>query len=180
MKRRSGFGWLEGIIGALLIALGVCTCIQPQLVLTGMAALYGVAAIIMGVADILLYIRAERFTGFGPILSLASGILSVMAGIMLLAYPAAGVLVLSVLFPIWFIAHCIARLCHLPSIRLIGGEGIYFFVLVLNIIGLLLGFLMLLRPGLALSTLGYLAGIYLILLGVDSLVLAFSNMGRRR
>ena len=60
-------------------------------------------AVIMGIGDILLYIRMERFIGFGPVISLISGIVSVMAGIMLVVYPGAGVMVLSV--PVSYLVH---------------------------------------------------------------------------
>ena len=50
----------------------------------------------------------------------------------------------------------------------------------LNIIGLVLGFMMLLSPIFTLETIRYFAGMYLILLGVDSIVMAFSPMGRHR
>ena len=59
---------------------------------------YGIVALIMGIADIVLYVRVERYTGFGPMVSLVSGILSVMAAMMLLVYPNAGKWVLSMLF----------------------------------------------------------------------------------
>ena len=146
MRRRSGFGWLELIIGILLILIGIFTLLRPGSVFSGLLFLFGIIAVIMGIADILLYIEVERYTGFGPVVSLISGILSVMAGIMLLVYPGAGVMVLSLLFPIWFIAHCISRLAHLGVIRLLSGAGEYYFTLVVNIIGLILGFLMILRP----------------------------------
>lgn len=179
MRRRSGFGWLELVIGILLIALGVFTFANPGFALTGLAALFGAIAIVMGVADIVLYVRVERFTGFGPVVSLISGILSVMSGFMLLVYPNAGRWVLSLLFPIWFIAHCISRLSQLNTIRFHAGSGMYYFTLVVNIIGLILGFLMILRPVISILSIGWIVGFYLILLGVDSIVLAVSNMGRR-
>ena len=113
MRRHSGFGWLELVIGILLIALGILAFAKPDLALTSLVFAYGVAAAVMGVADIILFIQVERYTGFGPILSLISGVLSVMSGMMLLVYPGTGVLVLTVLFPIWFIAHCVSRLTHL-------------------------------------------------------------------
>ena len=175
MRRRSGFGWLELIIGILLILIGIFTLLRPGSVFSGLLFLFGIIAVIMGIADILLYIE-----GFGPVVSLISGILSVMAGIMLLVYPGAGVMVLSLLFPIWFIAHCISRLAHLGVIRLLSGAGEYYFTLIVNIIGLILGFLMILRPMLSLTAVGCIAGAYLILLGIDSVVMAFSNMGLRR
>ncbi|MEI3101575.1 MAG: DUF308 domain-containing protein [Oscillospiraceae bacterium] len=71
----------------MLVALGIFASETPALALKGVVIVCGLAAIIMGIADIMLYISVERFTGFGPSLSLVSGILSVIAGIMLAAYP---------------------------------------------------------------------------------------------
>ncbi len=180
MSRRSGFGWLELAIGIILIVLGVLAFAQPDLALTSLVFAYGVAAVVMGIADIILYIQVERYTGFGPVLSLIAGILSVMSGIILVIYPRTGVLVLTVLFPIWFIAHCISRLTQLNHVRYVAGNGVYYFTLILNIIGLVLGFLMCLRPVFTLATLRFFASSYLILLGIDAVVMAASRMGTRR
>ena len=179
MRKRSGFGWLELIIGIVLIGLGILTFVNPDLALTSMVFAYGIAAVVMGIADLILYIQVERYTGFGPILALISGILSVMSGITLVVYPSAGILVLTVLFPIWFIAHCISRLSHLNHIRLAAGNGMYYFTLAINIVGLLLGFMMLLNPLFTLTTIRFFASIYLILLGIDSIVMAISRIGTR-
>ncbi len=179
MRRRSGFGWLELIIGVVLIGLGILTFVKPDLALTSMVFAYGIAAVVMGIADLILYIQVERYTGFGPILALISGILSVMSGIMLVVYPSAGILVLTVLFPIWFIAHCISRLSHLNHLRLAAGNGMYYFTLATNIIGLLLGCMMLLNPLFTLTTIRFFASIYLVLLGIDSIVMAVSRIGTR-
>lgn len=180
MKRRSGFGWLELILGILLILLGIFTLASPDLALTGLVVVYGIIAIVMGIADIVLYVRLERYIGFGPVVSLISGILSVMSGFMLLVYPNAGKWVLSLLFPIWFIAHCISRLSHLQTIRMTAGNGMYYFTLIVNIIGLILGFMMLLRPVFTLLSVTYIVSLYLILLGVDSIAIAISGIGSRR
>ena len=180
MRRRSGFGWLQLLIGILLIVLGIWAFTDPDLALTGMVVACGIAAIIMGIADILLFVQVGRFIGFGPSLSLVSGILSVMSGIMLLAYPRTGVIMLTILFPIWFIAHCISRLSHLSSIRLIAGDGSFYFALVVNIIGLILGIMMFLSPIFTVNTIRCFASVYLILLGIDSVVMASGRIGMRR
>ena len=180
MRRHSGFGWLELIIGILLVILGIWAFVRPGIALTGMVFAYGIAAVVTGVADILLYIQVERYTGLGPVISLISGILSVMSGIMLLVYPTAGAFALTLLFPIWFIAHCISRLAHVNHIRLISGSGMYYFTLIIHIIGLILGFMMLMSPLFALSAIHYLASAYLILLGIDGILTAASPMGRIR
>lgn len=180
MRMRSGYGWLELIVGILLIVLGIWVFADPENALNGLFFAYGITAVIMGVSDIILYVQVERYTGFGPIISLISGTLSVMSGIMLLVYPKAGVIVLTLLLPIWFIAHCISRLAHLPSIRFIAGNRMYVFTLVINIIGLALGFLMLLSPPFTLATIRHFAGLYLVLVGIDGVVMAASRMGMRR
>lgn len=180
MKRRSLFGWLELFTGILLIALGFWAFSDPGFALTGMVFAYGIAAIVMGVADIILYIQLEKYTGFGPVISLVAGILSVMSGSMVLLYPSAGALMLTLLFPIWFIAHCISRLSRLHHIRIIAGNAIFYSTLIVNVIGLVLGIIMLLSPLFTLTAIQSFAAAYLILLGVDSIVMAVSRMGGPR
>ena len=167
MRRRSKFGWMELILGILLIVLGIFTFLRPGSVLTGAVLVYGVFALV----------KMERHTGFGPVVALVSGILSVIAGLLVMVYPSAAAWALTIFFPLWFIMHCISRLTHLGIIRYVAGNGYYYFSLVLNIIGLVLGFLMLLQPALAFLSMGFVIGAYLILLGIDSLVLAFSDVG---
>lgn len=60
------------------------------------------------------------------------------------------------------------------------GNGVYYFTMAINIIGLVLGFIMFFRPLLTLTTIRCLAAVYLIMLGIDSIVLAFSRVGKRR
>lgn len=179
MRRYSNLGWIELIEGILLILLGIYTFVRSDKAIIGFIVVYGVMAVIMGIADILLYIRIERFTGFGPVISLISGTLSVMAGIMLMVYPTAGEIVLTVIFPIWFIAHCISRLSNLNMIRFYSGMTTYYFTLILNIIGLILGIMMLVNPWLSLLSIRWIVGFYLVLLGVDCIMLSVSRIGSR-
>ena len=84
MKKYSGFVWMELIVGALLILLGIFTFLRPGSLLTGIVAIYGLIAVITGVEDILIFIRLEKYTGLGPYASLISGILIDKCGCMLL------------------------------------------------------------------------------------------------
>ena len=105
MRERSRFDWVELIEGILLILLGFYSISHPGSALTGVVLLYGLVAIVTGIADIVFYVKVEEHTGFGPTVSLVSGVLSVMAGVMLLVYPQAGMWILTLLIPIWFLAH---------------------------------------------------------------------------
>ena len=84
MKRRSSYGVYELIVGILLILLGIFTFTRPQSALTGLVVLYGLLATITGIGDIVFYVKMEKHTGFGPTVSLISGILSVMTGLVLM------------------------------------------------------------------------------------------------
>ena len=178
MKRKNGFGWSEFAVGLLLILLGIFALIRPDSMLTGAVVVYGVIAIVMGIEDLVVYARLSRFTGFGPMLSLISGIFSVMCGVMLLANPNVGKWALTVLLPIWFIAHCISGLTRVNLIRLIGNPFYYYFSLILNVLGLVLGFVMIFSPALSFVTLRaicYMVAIYLILFGAESMIAAFAR-----
>lgn len=180
MKRRSAFGLGELIIGIILIILGIFTFVRPSNALTGIVFVYGILAVVTGIADIIFYVKIEQRTGFGPTISLVTGILSIIAGILLLFNPGAGKWAMVILFPLWFIMHCISRLTHLPIIRVTSGTGYYYFTLVVNILGLLLGFVMIFNPLLSFISVSYIIGCYLILIGIDHMVLAVSRLGIHR
>ena len=165
--------WWELIAGIVMIALGIASLARPSLAVTGLVYAYGAAGVIVGVADILRYIRVERYTGFGPMVSLVAGVLSVMAGVVILVNPRVGMAVFSLLFALWFITHCVSRLASLSRVRLVAGRGAYYAALVLNLVGLVLGAVLVVLPTASILTLGYLAAVYLIVLGAESLVMAF-------
>ncbi len=179
MKRRSMLGWGELIVGILLVVFGIYTFVRPSSALTGIVFLYGILAIVTGIMDIAFYVKVEKHTGFGPAVSLVTGILSLIAGILLLINPNAGKWAMTILFPLWFITHCISRLTHLPVIRWTAGTGYYYLTLVINVIGLILGVFMIFNPFLSFLSVGYVIGAYLLILGIDHIVVAVSKVGMR-
>lgn len=179
MKKRSAFGWIELVIGIILIFLGVFAIFHTDAALTWMVFFYGLTAVVTGITDIILYVKTEQYTGFAPAVSLIAGILSVMAGVMLLVYPGAGKWVVVLLLPIWFIAHCISRLSHLHIIRIAVGNIYYYVDLILNSIGLVLGCMMIIWPMISFFAVGFLIGAYLILAGIDSIAMAISRIGSK-
>lgn len=180
MKNRTALGWGELILGILLIVFGIYTFINPSAAMTGITLAYGILALITGIADIVFYVKLEQRTGFGPALSLVCGILSIIAGILIMFNLALGEWVLIILFPIWFITHCIARLAHLPYIRMTAGAGYYYFALVVNILGLILSIFMIFNPFISFLSASYLIGVYLLCLGIDSIVFALNLLDSSR
>ena len=73
-----------------------------------------------------------------------------------------------------------SRLAGLRTVRLLASRFTYWFTLVMNVLGLVLGVMMLARPWFSLLSLEYLVSFYLMLLGVDCIILACSRLGSRR
>ena len=175
MRRQSDIGWTELILGIVLIILGIFIIKQPVGIITWIVVLCGLIAVFSGIADIVLYVKMERFTGFGPIISLVTGILGVMAGFMLIAHPGACTWAISMILPIWIIAHCISRLSQLQYMKMHFGSTYYTLSLILNILGLIVGIMLVFRPMVTILSMGVLVGSYLILEGIECVVTAFSG-----
>lgn len=179
MRQRSSYGWLELIIGILLSALGIYSFFRPVDYLTTLIVVYGVAALVTGIADIVFYCKMERHIGFAPTVSLVTGVLGVMAGLVLMVHPGAGRWAIGLFFPLWFIAHCISRLTHLSVVRFIAGTAFYVIELIVSILGILLGISMLLTPQVTFLSMNLVIGFYLLLLGIDCIIEACSKLGAR-
>ena len=179
MRQRSSYGWLELIIGILLSALGIYSFFRPVDYLPPLIVVDGVAAFVTGIADIVFYCKMERHIGFAPTVSLVTGVLGVMAGLVLMVHPGAGRWAIGLFFPLWFIAHCISRLTHLSVVRFIAGTAFYVIELIVSILGILLGISMLLTPQVTFLSMNLVIGFYLLLLGIDCIIEACSKLGAR-
>jgi len=173
MKKLSKFNIIEYIEGVVFLLLGILTFVKPDIMLTGIVFIYGILAVATGVTDIVAYIKIERFTGFGPVVALIAGIMSVMCGATLMIYPGIGRTVFAFLFAIWFITHCVSRLAHIDILRLANSKFIYYFSLIINIAGIFLGFAMMFSPSFSMRAMNAFIGVYLILLGVESIAAAY-------
>ena len=174
MRQRSSYGWLELIVGILLTVLGIYSFFRPVDYLTTLIVVYGVAAFVTGIADIVFYCKMERHIGFAPTVSLVTGVLGVMAGLVLMVHPGAGRWAIGLFFPL-----CISRLTHLSVVRFIAGTAFYVIELIVNILGILLGISMLLTPQMTFLSMNLVIGFYLLLLGIDCIIEACSKLGAR-
>lgn len=176
MQKKSAFGWLELILGILFIALGIYTFMEPKFALSGFVIVYGIVAIICGIVDIVFYASMEKRTGFGPVAALVTGIFSVLFGVLLLFYSDIGIVAISIIFPLWFIAHCISRLSNVGFIKLAAGNGPFYLSLFLYISGIILGIILLFNLSASAVTFSYIIAVYLVILGIGSVVTSFYHL----
>lgn len=65
MRKYSRCRWLELVEGILLIILGIITLVFPTSAFWGFSIIYGVMAIVTGIADIIFYVKMENIWDSG-------------------------------------------------------------------------------------------------------------------
>ncbi|MFV0413704.1 MAG: HdeD family acid-resistance protein [Oscillospiraceae bacterium] len=178
MKEKTGFDWMELIVGILFILGGIFTFANPAGALASLVFVFSILLAVRGIADISRYFRVKKFWGTSITLSLIVGILDIVLGIFLLFNLGAGVVALSILFPVWFMIDCIINLAHLDLVKAYS-KGLFWFTLIVNIIGIVIAVLMMAQPVTAAFTLAAFIALYLLVLGLESVVFAFSPFSRK-
>lgn len=179
MKRRSVYAWAELLLGLLLLALGIYTYIHPNIAVSVTMWGYSLVAIVTGAVDIIFYFKMSRWSGRGSAVSFVAGLLSILAGLMIMLNPALGNTIFNLVFSIWFISHSVARLANIRFIRKVAGRGVGTVSMVCNILGVALGVVMLFFPSVLTHAFGYLVATGLTIHGVSGLVDFFSKIGRK-
>lgn len=156
-------GILFAILGCLAIAL-------PQFFTIAIELLIGWLFLIGG---IFLFFRAFKMREGGPFWpTLISGILNIAIGILLLVYPIAGVLSLTMLLIAFFILDGFAKLFLSFELKPLKNWG---WVLVSSILSIVLAFLLISGwPGTAAWAIGLLVGINMLFSGISLITFGYS------
>ncbi len=100
------------------------------------------------------------------------GIFDLLIGVFLLFNTNAGLLALPYIFAIWFIVDSIMGLVG-ADIYKVNGSSYYWFILIVNIIGIIVGIMLLFNPIVSAFTLAFLVGFYLMMIGISLIAYAF-------
>lgn len=165
--------WL--LSGILMVGFGIYALFHPGATLISLVAIAGWGVLISGIINIFVYLGMGRYVlpGMG---GLVEGILTSLAGLMMLSnqYLLAGMI--PYLIAIWIIASGAVRL--FSSITLARQEVVgWGWVMLLGIGAILLGIVIFIKPLFAAMTMGIIVGILLIENGISNL--AVWNAARR-
>jgi uncharacterized membrane protein HdeD (DUF308 family) len=162
--------WLVLVQGVLSVVLGVLALARPGVTLGALILLWGLFALLNGVVDVFSAIGAavgHRSWGW----QLAGGLIGILAGLGILRWPGLSALFVLYLVALWAIMMGIVRLVGaiadheaLPHAWLVALAGV---------VSVLFGIAMFAWPAAGLLTLVYLVGIYAIVYGVITGVIAF-------
>lgn len=145
VKQATKNWWLSPIIGILAILLGIWCITSPWTTIIALSYVFAITFIITGLSEIILAVSNRNgTTGWGW--SLASGIIDLLFGIILLALPTPVItLILSYFIGFWIMFHSIWGIgvaCELQRIN-VKGWG---WLLALAIMGVIMSFVFILSP----------------------------------
>jgi uncharacterized membrane protein HdeD (DUF308 family) len=163
------YWWIFLLKGLFAIALGILAFVTPIKTLFAVLLVWGVFAVVEGVASIVQGIVGRRqHQALWPMVIV--GLLGVAAGIIAWAWPGLTAFVLLAFIAFWSIFRGIFEIVAAIRIRKeIEGEWL---LILAGLLSVVFGLVLLIRPGVGLLTLMFILGVYALLVGVATVFLA--------
>ena len=160
--------WGLALRGIAAIVFGLIVWTWPHMILHVLVLIFGIFAIAGGIFALLAGIRAD--TTRSRWLFIVEGILSVLAGIVALAWPAITAVALLFLIAAFAIATGIVEI--IGAFRTGRAGGVEWLLILSGVVSIIFGILLMVWPHLGLLALVWLIGIYAVIYGVILLVRA--------
>ena len=161
---------LWAVVGILLLVAGVICLSNPGAALATLSLYLGVAMLLSGVIDIVIFAKASRFVA-GAGWFLAEGLLTVLLSLFLLFHQAFTMLSLPFIFGMWLLISGINKLVNSFELRRLGVPG-WGWLTALGILLALVGFFSFCDPVSNLLALSALVGMVLVCQGVATIARA--------
>ncbi|MBF8807084.1 MAG: DUF308 domain-containing protein [Enterococcus lacertideformus] len=172
MKERKNLDWGSLLLGILFVLVSLMSFQDPVGNLVAIVFVFAIFAFLKGVFELFVRNRMKELTGYKGKMPLIIGIIDILVGIFFLFNIGAGVVALPFVFAIWFIADSILGLFTADLAKGISA-GHYWFTVIINILGILLGIMLLFNPISSALTLSFLVGFYFMIFGINHIVYAF-------
>lgn len=173
-EEKRSFDWVSLIVGILFILVSLLAFKNPGVSLVGLVIYFAITAIINGIHTLVIRRRIKNITGYKPTVMIVLGIIELAVGVVFLFNLNAGLFTLAFLFALWFISDSIRNLFFLEDAKLVS-QPYYWFSLIMNILGIILGFSLLVRPIVSMLTLSFMVGFYFMMSGIIYIVGSFSK-----
>ena len=157
--------WLFLMLGFLSVVAGVILVAQPSNSLATLAVVAGIFLLIDGIAELVSSLaRAGENRALGAII----GLLGVVVGIALIRHPFHGVAAIGMLIGIWLVASGVIRLLRAVA------ETHPLLAAMIALVEIVAGVAIISNPHIGYATLAVLAGIWLIINGIGTVMLGLA------
>jgi len=163
------WGWILAF-GVISLLAGVAVLVWPGRTLIVVAVLFGIQLIVAGIFRFVAAFATDDLTGGTRVLYAVLGVLSLIIGLYAVRHVYVTLLALALLLGIFWIINGATELFMALSHRGMPNRG---WTGVLGVISIIAGIIVLAYPGISLVTLAVVLSIWLLVLGVMEIALAF-------
>ena len=183
MAKREGTGtvmpdagkwWIVLILGVISIAAGILAVAYPDITLLVLGLVLGIYLVIAGAAWVMVGTSERLLSSGGRTLRIVVGVLGIIAGLICLVRPGAGVLTLLIALSFWFIVVGVSDLA-----RAVESHEDRVISVILGVVSIAAGIIIVANPDIGLATLALLAGIGFIVRGTVELMAGIYIRGLR-
>lgn len=160
------------LLGILLLIISLIAFKDLTGNLLSNVIVFAIFAIVKGSIEICNRSRIQNLAGFKAYASVIIGIIDIIIGFYLLFNLNLGLISLPFILAIWFLLNSFFELLQLDFSSAISTE-FFWFSLILNVLGIILGIELLVVPITPVFTLNFLVGVYFLLFGIRNIVYAF-------
>jgi len=164
------YWWVLALRGLIAVLFGIAALLWPGLTILALVIIFGAYALVDGIMAVIVSLQ-ERKVLHGWWVLLLEGIAGILIGIATFLWPGVTALVLLSLIAVWAIITGIFEV-----IAAFTGHGTFtqeWAIGLAGILSILLGILLIARPGAGLLTIALFIGIYAIIFGVLLIIRAF-------
>ncbi len=168
-----GFDWGAFVAGILMVITALLLIRHPDKGLHAFVLLFGILSIAQGLVWLAGYSRFRQFFSRSWV-TLVSGILDIIVGVLFLCSYDVGGLTIAYLFAIWFFVDSLVGIIfswHLKDFA----NGYFIFNLILNIFSLIIAVFLIFNPVIAALSLIWLVAFWLLVFGINEIVLAWMH-----
>lgn len=166
------FEWGLFTLGVVSLIFALIAFSNPASGLMAIVVIFALGAILKGIFEITFRRRISHFRLMNKTGLTVLGVIEIIIGIVLLLNLWLGVLAIPFIFAIWIITDSIGALFLSSAFRGVS-NAMFWFILILAIIGLIIGVVLLFNPVGGLFTVAFLVGMYFMIAGITSIVEAF-------
>jgi uncharacterized membrane protein HdeD (DUF308 family) len=164
------YWWVLALRGLIAIIFGIAALVWPGLTILVLVAIFGAYALVDGIIAVIISLQERNSLRRWWVL-LLEGIVGILIGIATFLWPGVTALVLLTLIAVWAIITGIFEIAEAFSGH--GTVGQEWAIGIAGILSILLGILLIARPGAGLLTIALLIGIYAIIFGIMLIIRAF-------
>ncbi|MDH6363303.1 uncharacterized membrane protein HdeD (DUF308 family) [Enterococcus sp. PF1-24] len=173
-RKQRGMDWGSLVVGILFILTAILSFRDPEGNLIAITMVIATFAIVKGAIEIFVRRRFSQLTGYKAYAPILLAIIDILLGIYLFFNLNIGVALLPYVFAAWFLLDSILGLFTLDLARSIS-EGYFWLALIIDVMGIVLGVVLLFNPLSSALTLSFVVGFYFMIFGINEVIYAFRS-----